>query len=305
MRLLLVALLVLAGCEPTGVEDVETVALTLRLKLAGDRGVGATPARIHVYAESVAVPRAQAFPDFGDECVFATTPVTVCTFDVPRSRTVTLIAAEPDPAVVVRFAAESPTDTARDGRYVEFTGWSECADAAERGMCVIRPKADLTMEANFQLLQQISVYQTGAARMDYITFPPAPTLKVPAENDNILDYAGCRRLFEYGPPCDSVRAVGDAPFHRITAFVPRKTIFAMFPNPGAATEFARWDGACIPSAIYPPGTCSVISPDTSGPPIRLTVRYSWWSCPSGPSDRNTGGCVLQEVISPRRSGQRE
>jgi len=300
-----VTLVMLAACEPTGVEDVETVALTLRLKLAGDRAVGATPARIHVYAESVAVPRAQAFRDFGDECVFATTPVTVCTFDVPRRSTVTLIAAEPDPAVVVRFAAESPTDTARDGRYVEFTGWTECEDRAERGMCVIRPKSDRTIEANFQLLQQISVYQTGAARLDYITFSAAPTLKVPAENYNILDYAGCRRVFEYGPPCDSVRFVGDAPYHRVTAYVPRKTIFSMFPVAGAATEFARWDGSCIPSAIYPTGTCSVISPDTSGAAIRLVVRYSWWSCPSGPSDRNTGGCVLQEVFNPRLIGQRQ
>lgn len=305
MRLLLVALVVLAGCEPTGVEDVETVALTLRLKLAGDRAVGPTPARIHVYAESVAVPRAQAFPDFGEECVFATTPVTVCTFDVPRRATITLIAAEPDPAVVVRFAAESPTDTARDGRYVEFTGWTECADKAERGMCVIKPKSAQTIEANFQLLQQISVYQTGTGRLDYITFSAAPTLKVPSENYNILDYAGCRRVFEYGPPCDSVRFVGDTPYHRVTAYVPRKTIFSMFPVAGAATEFARWDGSCIPSAIYPTGTCSVISPDTSGAAIRLVVRYSWWSCPSGPSDRNTGGCVLQEVFNPRRRGQRE
>jgi hypothetical protein len=304
MRLLLVAGLVLAACEPTGVEDVEPVSLTLRLKLAGDRDLGATSARIYVYAESVAVPRAQAFPDFGDECVFATTPVTVCTFSVPRRGTVTLMAAEPDPAVVARFSAESPTDTVRDGRYVEFTGWSECPDTAERGMCVIKPKSDLTIEANFQLLQQISVYQTGAARMDYVTFAAAPTLKVPAENYNILDYAGCRRVFEYGPPCDSVRLVGDAPYHRFTAYVPRKTIFSMFPLAGAATEFARWDGYCIPSAIYPTGTCSVISPDTSGAPILLVVRYSWWRCPSGPSDRNTGGCVLQEVFNPRRNGQR-
>lgn len=300
MRLLLVGCLALAACEPTGVDDVETVSLTLRLKLAGDRDVGATPARIHVYAESTAVPRAQAFPDFGDECVFATTPVTVCTFSVPRRGPVTLIAAEPDPAVFVRFSPESPSDTARDGRFVEFTGWTDCADAPERGLCVVRPRSDATIEATFQLLQQISVYQTGAARMDYLAFSAAPTLKVPAENYNILDVAGCRRVFEYGPPCDSVRLVGDVPYHRFTAFVPRRTIFAMFPAPGAATEFGRWDGDCIASGIYPTGTCSLISPDTSRAAIRLTVRYSWWSCAGGPSDRNTGGCILHEVINARR-----
>lgn len=288
------ACLVLAACEPTGVEEVGTVDLTLRLKLAGDRDVGATTARIHVYAESVAVPRAQAFPDLGDECVFAATPVTVCTFSVPRRGPVTLIAAEPDPAVVVRFAAESPSDTVRDGRYVEFTGWTECPDRAERGVCVIKPTTDVTIEGNFQLLQQVSVYQTGVARMDYVTFAPGPTLKVPAENYNILDFAGCRRVHtSAGPPCDSVRLVGDAPYHRVTAYVGRQTIVGMFPVAGAETEFARWEGNCIESGIYL-HACSLITPDISGGPIRLTVRYTWWDCPTGPSERNTGSCVLRE-----------
>ena len=302
MRLLLVGCFLLAACEPTGVEEVETVSLTLRLNLAGNRAVGASPARVHVYAESTAVPRAQAFPNFGDECVFATTPVTVCTFSVPRRGPVTLIVAEPDPGVIVRFAVESPSDTVRDGRYVEFSGWTECPESTERGLCVIRPKSDMTIDANFQLLQQISVYQTGAARMDYVAFAPAPTLKVPAENYNILDFAGCRRVFNYGAPCDSVRVVGDVAYHRITAFVPRKTIFALFPVAGAETRFGAWEGDCIPSSIYPIGTCSLISPDTSGATIRLVARYTWWSCPSGPSDRDTGGCVQPKVSSSRRSG---
>jgi len=305
MRLLLVGCFLLAACEPTGVEEVETVSLTLRLNLAGNRAVGASPARVHVYAESTAVPRAQAFPDFGDECVFATTPVTVCTFSVPRRGPVTLIVAEPDPGVIVRFAAESPSDTIRDGRYVEFSGWSECAESDERGLCVIRPKSDMTIDANFQLLQQISVYQTGAARMDYVTFAPAPTLKVPAENYNILDFVGCRRVFNRGAPCDSVRLVGDVPHHRFTAYVPRGTIFAMFPVAGAETEFSHWEGDCIPASLFPTGTCSLISPDTSRATIRLLVRYSWWSCPSGPSDRNTGGCVIRDGPISMSTGREE
>jgi hypothetical protein len=232
--------------------------------------------------------------------VLATTPVTTCTMSVRRFSYVSLIASEPDPAVFVRFAPQSTADTVRDGRFVEFHSWTECPDRAERGVCVVRPRADMTIEGNFQLLQQITVYQTGAARMDYVTFPPAPTLKVPAESYNVLELAGCRRVFEYGPPCDSVRVVGDAPFHRITAFVPRKTTFGMFPVAGAETEFVRWDGSCILSGIYPTGTCSLISPDTSGAPILLTVRYTWWSCPSGPSDRNTGNCTLMGAQSSSR-----
>lgn len=281
----------LAACDPTGVDDVETVTLTLQLKLAGDRDVGPTPGRVYVFAESAAVTRGYAFPDFAEVCVLDRTPVTVCTFSVSRYRYVTLIAEEPDPAVTVRFAPESPSDTVRDGRFVEFTSWTECPNRAERGVCVVRPGSDVTIEANFQLLQQVSVYQTGAARMDYITFSAGPTLKVPADNYNILDHVGCRRVFRYEPPCDSVRVVGDVPYHRFTAFVSRQTIVGMFPVAGADTEFIRWDGSCILSGIYPVGTCSLISPSVSGPPIRLTVRYSWWSCPTGPSERNTGGCV--------------
>ena len=295
------AVLVLAACEPTGVEEVEPVELTIRLKLAGGRDVGATPARIHVYADSVPVSRALAFPQFGEVCVLATTPETVCTFSIPRRSWVSLIAADPDPAVIVRFAPESPQDTLRDGRYTEFTRWTECPDRAERGVCVLKASSSETIEANFQLMQQVSVYQTGAARMDYVTYAPGPTLKVPAENYSILDLAGCRRqLPSLTAPCDSVRMVGDSPYHRFTAYVPRKTIVGMIPLPGVATEFARWDGSCIPS-IFGGGVCSVITPDTVVGPIILTVRFSWWRCPSGPMDHDTGGCVLQEVFNARRS----
>lgn len=208
-----------------------------------------------------------------------------------------LLAADPDPAVFVRFAPASPQDTVRDGRYVEFTRWTECPERAERGLCVVKATTGLTIEANFQLMQQVSVYQTGAGRMDYVTFPPGPSLKVPAENFSILELAGCRRqLPSLTAPCDSVRMVGDSPYHRFTAYVPRKTIVGMIPVPGVATEFARWDGDCIPS-IYGAGVCSIISPDTVLGPIVLTVRFSWWSCPKGPSDRDTGGCVLHEVFN--------
>jgi len=299
MRRSLLLFFALVSCEPT-VSEEETVELTLRLTLAGERDIGSTPGRVWVFTDSAPIARAFAFPDFGEPCVLATTPVTTCTVQVPRFSYVSLIASEPDPAVVVRFAPESAQDTVRDGRYVEFTGWTECAERPERGVCVIRPRSSMTIEGNFQLMQQVTIYQTGAARMHYRMYAAAPTLKVPAQNGNILDEVGCRRSVAdlwvlFAAPCDSTRMVGDAPYHRFTAYVPRKTLVGMFPGAGLETEFQSWGGSCILSAIYWPGVCSFISPDTSGAPIILTARYSWWQCGSAVTDRNSPGCTLQGV----------
>src|SRR5688500_16590762 len=167
---LLLACLVFFACAPTGVDNTDLVEVTVRLKLAGDRDVGATPGRVWVFIDSQPVARALAFPDFGEPCVLATTPVSTCTFSAPRSSYVSLLASEPDPAVVVRFAPKSPQDTVRDGRYVEFTGWTECPDQTERGQCAVRAREATTIEGNFQLMQQVSVYQTRAATMDFVTF---------------------------------------------------------------------------------------------------------------------------------------
>jgi hypothetical protein len=294
---LLLACLVLFACAPTGVDNADLVEVTVRLKLAGDRDVGATPGRVWVFIDSQPVARALAFPDFGEPCVLATTPVSTCTFSAPRSSYVSLLASEPDPAVVVRYALKSPQDTVRDGRYVEFTGWTECPDQTERGQCAVRAREGTTIEGNFQLMQQVSVYQTGAATMDFVTFAAGPTLKVPAENINILDYAGCRRLFNarQEDPCDSIRMMGDTPYHRFTAYVPRQTIVAMFPVAGLETEFQSWDGSCILSGVFWAGVCSVITPDTSGAAIMLTARYSWWQCGSAVTDRSSPGCELRGV----------
>jgi hypothetical protein len=295
IRLLLSAAVTLSACDPTGVGEGEPVDLTLQLRLAGGHDVGLTAALVYVISDSEPVPRGLARPGVAEKCVLATTPVTTCTFAVPRRGPITLIVAEPDPAVTVRFAPASPEDTVRDGRYVEFTGWTNCPDAAERGHCVVRPTGSQTIEGNFQLMQQVSVYQTGAARMDWVTFAAAPTLKLPAQNYNILDMAGCRRVLNPpAAPCDSIRLVGNEPYHRFTAFVPRQTIVGMFPVEGLLTEFVRWDGDCILSGLYGGGVCSLISPDTSGAPILLTVRYTWWECPDGPSDRDNGTCVLRQ-----------
>jgi hypothetical protein len=246
---------------------------------------------VFVFTDSQPVSRGFAIPQFGEPCVFSTTPVTVCTLTVQRRETVTLMAHEPDPAVFVRLAPASPDDTLRNARYVEFTGWSDCPDAAERGVCVLRATHNATITANFQLLQQVTFYQTGVAHMDYRLFSAAPTLKVPAQNDNLIDLVGCRQL-PYGT-CDALRMLRDTPHHRITAYVPRRTIVAMFSQPGRETEIVGWDGPCIPSSEYGPGVCSLISPDTSGAPIFITVNYTWWDCPSGVSDRQTGFCGLR------------
>lgn len=294
IRLLLLLVTAPLACEPTGVDEVEMVELTLRLQLAGGRDVGATPGRVFVYADSEPRPRAFAFPEDGEVCVLSTTPVTTCTLTVPRRGPVSLIVSEPDPAVFVRLAAKSPQDTVRDGRYVEFIRWTDCPDQTERGQCVLRPSNNATIEGTFQLMQQVTVYQSGAARMDYITSAALPTLKVPAQANNILDLAGCRRVLNVGAaPCDSVRLVGDAPFHRFTAFVPRTTIVGMFPVAGLETEFVRWDGDCIPASLYAIGVCSLISPQVSGAPILLTARYTWWECAGVVSERNSGNCVLR------------
>lgn len=293
--LLLAALL--ASCEAAAPEN-ETVELTVRVRLAGGRDVGTTPGRIHVFSDSQPLSRGTASFAVGQPCTLATTPETTCTVTVPRFLPVTLVATEPDPAVSVRLVGQAASDTVRDGRYVEFTGWTDCPDATERGVCVVRPSTDISLSANFQLMQQVTVYQVGAARMDYVTVAAAPTLKLPGTTDNILDLAGCRRVLQYGAPCDSVRLIGGAPFHRFTAFVPRATIVAMFPVGGVETAFLRWDGPCIPASLYAEGTCSLISPDTSGAPILLTVHYQWWNCPNGPSDRNTGSCQLVNPPAP-------
>jgi hypothetical protein len=292
-RLLLLVTVLTTGCE-SAVAENESVEFTLRLQLKQGYDVGPTPGRVYVYIDTIDVPRALAFPENGEACVLATTPVTTCTYTVPFGSFVSLVAAEPDPAVFVRFGPESPQDTVRDGRYVEFTGWTDCDERAERGVCVVRPTGNMTVEGSFQLLQQILVYQTGAAHVDWLAFVKGPSLKVPAVNDNILDYAGCQRLrFSLEIACDSVHAVGDSRHHRISAFIGRQTIFGMFTKPGLETEVQGWEGPCIVSGIYGPGVCSLITPEEAGPPIRITVHYSWWDCPRGPSDRDSGFCALK------------
>lgn len=289
----LFALLLLA-CEPTGVEEQEMVELTLRLEVRGGRDIGSTLGKVYVFTDSQPVNRAFAFPELGQVCNLTTTPVTTCTFSVPRRGPVTLIAHEPEPAVFVRLAPASSQDTVRDGRYVEFTGWTECPDRIERGICVIRPSNNATFTATFQRLQQITFYQTGVARMDFLTFSTGPTLRVPAQNDNILDVIGCRRG-EFWPiafACDSLRVLGAEPYHRITAYVGRATIVGIFSKPGETSEIVGWDGPCIAS-IHGPGICSLISPDSSDAPIFITINYTWWDCPSGVSATDTGGCVYR------------
>jgi hypothetical protein len=300
--LLAVLLGPLACSSPSGT-DSDTIDLTVRITLAGNRNVGTTAARIYVFEGVAGVQRASADTRGAQSCALDVTPVTTCTIPVSSGSTVTLIAVESSPAVFVRLEPAAPPDTVPDGDFVEFLGWSSCADLLDRGTCVLAPNGR-SIEATYQLMNQVTVYQTGAAAMDYVTIadPAVLPLRIPPENFNILNQAGCRGRLNFGPPCDAVRLIGDEPWHRFTAFVPRGTIVGMFPSDGAATTFLGWTGDCILSGVYGGGVCSLIAPETSGNPIVLTLRYEWWDCPGGPRDNDAGGCVLRQGQGSRVQG---
>jgi len=293
-RFLIASTIVTASACASATGDAGPRDLTLRLQLAGGRNVGATPAKVYVFTATQAVRRVLATPPGAASCTLSQTPSTTCTVEIMPGEVVTLIAAEPDPAVFVRLEPQSPQDTVPDPRFVEFRGWTGCPDASEAGVCVIEPGQNSTIDATFQLMTQVTVYQTGAARMDWIVNTTGPMLKVPAESDNLLDHAGCRRvLAPPAAPCDSVRLIGGEPWHRFTAYVPRGAVVGMFPVDGAQTQFLGWDGDCILSGIYGGGVCSLIVPETSGAPILLTLRYQWWDCGGETSDADLPGqgCV--------------
>jgi hypothetical protein len=297
------AFLVVAACSSPAGNESTTKDLTIRVVLEGNRDVGSTAARIYVFDELEAVPRHAAFTQGAKVCVLDMTPVTTCTIPVLQGRTVTLIAVESTPAVFVRLAPAAPSDTMRGGEFVEFTGWSACSELLDRGTCVLAPNAT-SVDATFQLMSQVTIYQTGAAAMDWVTIAEEEVLplRIPAVNDNILNQAGCRGRLNFSPPCDEVRLIGGEPWHRFTAFVPRGTIVGMFPSDGAATTFQRWDGSCVPSGLYGEGVCSLIVPEVSGDPIVLTLRYEWWDCPGGPRDADAGGCVLRSQVAGGQEG---
>jgi hypothetical protein len=286
-----ILLLLPLACSPAATEST-TMDLTVRIQLAGNQVVGSTPGRVYVFDELDAVPRHAAIPQGAKSCALTVTPVTTCTIPVTRGRTVTLIAVESSPAVFVRLAPADPADTVRDGQFVEFTGWSACSELLDRGTCVLAPNTT-SVDATYQLMNQVTVYQTGAASMDWVTIAEDPPLRIPPEADNILNQAGCRGRLNFSEPCDQVRLIGAEPWHRFTAFVPRGAIVGMFPDDGAATTFLRWDGSCVLSGLYGGGVCSLIVPETSGDPIVLTLRYEWWDCPGGPRENDIGGCVLR------------
>lgn len=268
--------------------------LTIRLRLAGGRDVGSSLGKVYAYTGTQGIPRISATPQAGAVCTMTLTPQTTCTLEVMPGEVVTLIASEPDPAVFVRLEPKSTQDTVPDPRYVEFREWTGCASAPEAGVCVIEPGDPTTIDATFQLMTQVTVYQTGAARMDWIVNTTGPMLKVPPESDNLLDHAGCRRVLNPpAAPCDSVRLIGGEPWHRFTAYVPRGSVVGMFPVDGAGTQFLGWDGDCILSGTYGGGVCSLIVPEVSAGPIVLTLRYQWWDCGGVPSDTDLAGqgCV--------------
>jgi hypothetical protein len=281
-----------AACSSATGDEAHDV--TVRLRLAGGRNIGSTLGKVYAYTGTQGIRRVAATPQAGSACTMSQTPETTCTVEILPGEVVTLIAVEPDPAVFVRLEPRSTQDTVPDPRYVEFREWTGCPSATEAGVCVIEPGDNTTIDATFQLMQQVTVYQTGAARMDWIVNTTGPMLKVPAESDNLLDLAGCRRVLNPpAAPCDSVRLIGDEPWHRFTAYVPGGSVVGMFPVDGAGTQFLGWDGDCTLSGTYGGGVCSLITPEVSGDPILLTLRYQWWDCGGVPSDADLvgQGCV--------------
>lgn len=297
-RLLIAAtLLTLAGataCEPPTEESESTVRLTLRVRLRAEtKNIGPTTASVWIFAAEGIVPRGLSHPSFGIRCVLSETPVTVCEEEVPRGQVITLLAAESDPAILANFGPIEDADTAHSGQYVEFDAFEGCEDEPDVGSCVVDSSGDVEVTAIFQYMTELVVQQIGAARFDYLAFHPSPMLKVPPESNNILNSVGCDGVASEPPRhCDSVRVVGGEPYRRIRAYVPRSTTFELRPGDGAETSFIEWDYPC---GVVIGGSGCVVrtsATDTAGTPVRITFKYEYWQCPSGPSDRNTGGCTL-------------
>lgn len=294
---MMAALLTLAGtaaCEPPTEESESTVRLTLRIRLRAEtQNIGPTAASVWIFAAEGIVPRGLSHPSFGIRCALSETPVTTCVEDVPRGQVITLLATEGDPAILANFGPVEDADTAHSGQYLEFDVFTGCEDEPEVGSCVVDSSGDVEVGAVFQYMTQVVVQQIGAARFDYLTFHPSPMLKVPAESHNILNSAGCSGVAsEPARHCDSVRMVGSEPYRRIRAYVPRSTTFELRPGDGAQTSFIEWDYPC---GVVIEGSGCVLrtsATDTAGTPLRVTFKYEYWQCPSGPSDRDTGGCTL-------------
>src|SRR5690606_12216884 len=140
-----------------------------------------------------------------------------------------------------------------------------------RGTCVVDRSGDIQIDAEFQYLTPVVVYQIGAARFDYLAFHPIPMLKVPAQAENLLNAAGCRRMAQTPPVHgDTVHLVGAEPRRRFVAFVPRLTTFEFFPGDGFQTSFVDWMDPC--GTVFDESGCLIRTPadDTSGTPMRMT-----------------------------------
>lgn len=292
--LLLLVAAIAGACEsPT--DDTSTVTVTVRMRLrATTQDIGPTGAAVWLFAtEDQPVFRALAHPSFGISCPMTTTPVTVCEQEIPPGAVLTLLAAEPDPAIFGTFGPPEDADTIPRPEYVQFAAWQGCDEVPERGTCVVDRSGNVEIEAEFQYLNPVVVYQIGAARFDYLTFQTLPTLKVPAQSENLINGAGCQGLL-HEPPihCDTVRSVGAEPRRRIVAFVPRLTTFELRPSDGFQTNFVDWSIPC--GIVVGESGCVIRSPgdDTTGTAVRITFRYEYWDCPTGPSDRDLGGCAF-------------
>ena len=288
--------LVGAGCWSSSPSSPDTtVKVAVHLRLRGSRPVpGPISGSVLVYHAPGGIPRSQISNSPDGTCTFDSSPTTTCEFSVPRNTTVTFIAVESNPSLIESFRAAQTSDTVRTGQYVEFAAWGAGCTEIERGACTIYAHNDVSASAEFDLMTQVTVYQIGAARLDYAIIAPIVPLTVPVQSSNILDGLGCSRLVTVpdGMPCDSVHAVGGSPFHRLTVYLTRNSALVLLPNDGAATNFREWGNGC---GIFV-GTygCELVFTvrDTTGAPFVATLKYEYWQCAAGPSDHDLGGCTL-------------
>lgn len=294
--LVALSLLVGAGCE-SATEDDPTVTLTVRMRLRAEtKDVGPAAAAVWIFGsedDRQPIYRAVAYPAMGISCPMTTTPVTICEREVPRGFLLSLLAEESDPAISAQLGPPAESDTARNPQYVRFATFSGCDEEPERGTCVIDRRGDIEVDVEFQYLAPFVVYQVGTARFDYLAFHPAPSLRVPAQAENILNGTGCRGIIQEPiVHCDTVHQVGGDPVRRFIAWAPPSTTFELRPGDGAQTHFVAWDTPC--SEVIAGSGCMIRTSgtDTSGTATRVTFRYEYWDCPAGPRERDFGGCTL-------------
>jgi hypothetical protein len=279
-------------------DDGSEVTIRIEMHLAGETADRpATAARILAYAGRDTLRRSLIAVKGGSLCSLEHTPDFSCEYTIPKGRSVTLIAAEGSGDVDGDLRSPGAADTAHSASFVQFVGYtSNCVSTGESGACAFVANDDITtVRAEFRYMTQVTVYQVGAAALDFYISAATPPLRLPGDGVINIDGVGCWFITQSPPGhCDNVHAIGADPVHRFTVRLPRNSVMLVLPGDGAQSFFRRWDGPCIPSAGGIDCLVSASSGDTAGTPIVLTLKYEYWQCPSGVSDHDDppGTCTL-------------